>query len=264
MQVDLSASRFLSIHPVMFFLSVVGLLWLGTVVGGRLRRHRERTLSEESSTFKTLESAVLALLGLLLGFTFSMGVSRYDQRKNLEIAEANDIHDVWLRSATLPGAEREALQTLLLRYIPVRLEFLDAGTSRNRINASLSQTTDLQQQIWQASSAYAGAHGDPVSAQLLTDVTAMVNITESRTAAFENRIPVVAWGMLLFISFMASILVGVGIASHSQFLRIILPIVVASALSLTLDLDSPRSGIIRVHQHSLERVQQVMTTGPRP
>lgn len=264
MQVEISASRFLSIHPVMFFLSVVGLLWLGTIVGGRLRRHRERTLSEESSTFKTLESAVLALLGLLLGFTFSMGVSRYDQRKNLEITEANEIHDVWIHSSTLPGAEREALQALLLRYVPVRLDFLDAGTSRARIDASLSKTADLQQQLWRVSSTYAESHSDPVSAQLLSEVTAMVNVTESRTAAFENRIPVVAWGMLLFISFMASILVGVGISSHSQFLRIILPIVVASALSLTLDLDSPRSGIIRVHQHSLERVQQVMLTGPRP
>ncbi len=247
----------------MFFLSVVLLLWAGTVAGGRLRRHRARTLSEDSSTFKTLESAVLALLGLLLGFTFAMGVSRYDQRKNLEIAEANDIHAVWLRSATLPAPAHVALENLLLRYVPVRLEFLDAGTSRTRIDQSLQATADLQWQMWQIASAYGSTHTDAVAAQLLTAVTNMIDVTESRTAAFENRIPIVAWCMLLFISFVASGLVGVGMASHSQLLRLILPIVVAAALSLTLDLDSPRSGVIRVHQRSLERLAESIA-GPRP
>ena len=91
MGVELTASRWISIHPVMFFLGVVLLLWTGTTLGGFFRVRRQHVLADEVSTFKTLEGTVLALLGLLLGFTFSMGVSRYDQRKNLEIAEANDI-----------------------------------------------------------------------------------------------------------------------------------------------------------------------------
>lgn len=70
--------------------------------------------------------------------------------------------------------------------------------------------------------------------------------------------------MLLFISFIASGLVGVGIGTRSQFLRLVLPIVVASALSLTLDLDSPRSGLIRVHQRSLDRVAETVAAGPVP
>ena len=110
---ELSASRFLSIHPVMFFVSVVALLWLGTVAGAHLRVRRQKVLSEETGTFKTLESAVLALLGLLLGFTFAMGVNRYDQRKNLEVAEANDLANAWMRTATIPEPMRSAEQTLM-------------------------------------------------------------------------------------------------------------------------------------------------------
>ncbi len=264
MGIEASASRVLSIHPVMFFLTVVVLLWLGTLVGGQLRKHRVQTLEQESSTFKTLESAVLALLGLLLGFTFSMGVGRYDQRKNLEIAEANYLANAWLRTATLPEPTRSTEQTLMRQYVPFRLQFLSAGTSEPRIEESLQAAAGLQAQMWHDAAAFASSRPDPVSAQYLVAITDLVDISESRTAAFENRIPILAWGMLLFISFIASGLVGVGIGTRSQFLRLVLPVVVASALSLTLDLDSPRSGLIRVHQHSLERVAATVATGPLP
>ena len=248
----------------MFFFAVVALLWAGTLVGGLLRKRRETHLAEETSTFKTLESAVLALLGLLVGFTFSMSVGRYDQRKTLEIAEANALTNVWLRTALLPPAERIAEQALMRQYVPFRLEFLDAGTSKVRIETSLARAGVLQRQMWQVASGYAGAHADPVTAQGLSELLSMVNLSESRTAAFENRIPVLAWCMLLFIALIASILVGVGIGSRSQLLRFVLPIVVAAALSLILDLDSPRSGLIRVHQHSMERVAGAIEHDARP
>ena len=264
MGVGISASRFISIHPVMFFIAVVILLWAGAMLGGFLRTRRQHVLADEVSTFKTLESAVLALLGLLLGFTFSMGVSRYDLRKNLEIAEANDITNMWLRTATLPEPLRSAQQNLIRQYAPVRLEFLSAGTDETRIDASLKQGAALQSRMWGLASSYAAGQSNPVAAQYLQGLTDMIDITETRTAAFENRIPITAWGMLLCIAFAASVLVGVGIGTRSQALRLVLPVVVALALSLTLDLDSPRSGLIRVHQHSLERVAARLANGPLP
>lgn len=254
MHLTISGSRWISIHPVMFFFGVVLLLWGGTLLGAFLRRRRQHALADEVSTFKTLESAVLALLGLLLGFTFSMGVSRYDLRKNLEIAEANDLRVLWFRTGTLPDPLRSTEQSLIRQYVPIRLNFLFDGTSTKRIETTLERTTVLQQAMWRAAEGYATTQRDPVTAQFLASLADTTSVTESRTAAFENRIPVTAWGMLLFVGFAASVLVGVGIGSRSQALRLILPVVVAAALSLTLDLDSPRSGLIRVHQHSLERV----------
>lgn len=264
MGIEISASRLVSIHPVMFFIAVVLLLWAGALLGGYLRIRRQRVLADEVSTFKTLETAVLALLGLLLGFTFSMGVSRYDLRKNLEIVEANDMTNVWLRTAVLPEPLRSAEQNLLRQYAPVRLEFLGAGTNQRRINASLTEGAALQSQMWRLASTYAAGQSNPVTAQYLQGLTDMIDITENRTAAFENRIPIAAWAMLLCIAFAGSILVGVGIGTRSQGLRLVLPVVVALALSLTLDLDSPRSGLIRAHQYSLERVEARIGNGPVP
>ncbi len=264
MGTETSASRYLSIHAFMFFVAITLLLWLATLLGGQLRKRRERTLPEESSTFKTLESAVLALLGLLLGFTFSMGVGRYDQRKNLEIAEANSLANAWLRTSTLPEPLRSQEQQLMRRYVPVRLQFLSAGTSATRIDESLRGADGLQSSMWGIAAHFANSRPDPISAQYLSAVTDMIDISESRTAAFENRIPILAWAMLVFIGCIASVLVGVGVGTRSQLLRLVLPIVVASALSLILDLDSPRSGLIRVHQYSLDRVAARINTGPLP
>ena len=254
----------MSTHPVTFFAFAAALLWAGTLLGSLLRHRRERTLAEETATFKTLEGAVLALLGLLLGFTFSMGVSRFDQRKSLEISEANSLGTTWLRTATLPEPARSAEQALMRAYAPVRVEFLSAGSSKLRIERSLDQTAALQAQMWHLAAAQAQTMRDPVSALFLASLNDSFDATERRTAAFENRIPLTAWEMLLFVSFVGSVLVGVGIGSRSQLLRLVLPIVVAAALAETLDLDSPRSGFIHVHQHSMERVAEQISAGPLP
>lgn len=264
MQTRLYSEGLMGMHPVAFFLLALVLLWAGTLLGSSLRRRRERTFAEETATFKTLEGAVLALLGLLLGFTFAMGVSRYDQRKALEIAEANDLGTTWLRTATLPEPARSAEQALLRAYAPVRLEFLSAGTSRPRIERSLAQAGALQAQMWHIAAVQAQTMRDPVTALFLATLNESFDATERRTAAFENRIPLSAWVMLLFVSFVGSVLVGVGIGSRSQLLRLVLPIVVAAALGETLDLDSPRSGFIHVYQHSMERVAEQISAGPLP
>ncbi|MBV8794983.1 MAG: hypothetical protein JO136_08590, partial [Hyphomicrobiales bacterium] len=49
-----------------------------------------------------VQTAALTLLGLIVGFSFSMAVSRYDQRKNLEEAEANAIGTEYVRTDLMP------------------------------------------------------------------------------------------------------------------------------------------------------------------
>ena len=60
---------------------------------------------EERADFGVVLSATLTLLGLLIGFSFSMAVSRYDQRKNLEEAEANAIGTEYVRADLLPTGD---------------------------------------------------------------------------------------------------------------------------------------------------------------
>ncbi len=245
------------IHPGVFFLAVLVLLYAASWVGSLLRVRRP-AVEQDSASFKTLESATLALMGLLLGFTFSMAVGRYDARKQLEVTEANAIGTAWLRTATLPEPARSMEQGLFRQYMPVRLEFLSSGTSRQAIEASLTRASALQSEMWSTAVAVAQTRPDAVANGFLSSLNDTFDVTESRTAAFENRIPGTAWVLLLLIGCVSSVLVGVGLTSRSRVLRLVLPLVLAAALALTLDLDSPRSGFIHVHQHSLERVAQTV------
>src|SRR4051812_44090189 len=97
--------------PAIFLLTLVALLlaaWLGSWLCRRLsfdEKHRD--------DFSLILTATLPLLGLLIGFSFSMAANRYDMRKNLEEAEANAIGTEYLRADLLPVADRDKVRGLL-------------------------------------------------------------------------------------------------------------------------------------------------------
>jgi hypothetical protein len=249
----------MGIRPSVLFIGTLLLLWLGMVLGSWLRAKHPQ-LAEEESTLTTLQGSVLALLGLLLGFTFSMAVSRYELRRQLAVSEANAIGTTWLRTATLPEPTRTQEQQLLRQYVPVRLQFLGSGHSIKEYQDSLTKTSALQARIWAVASSYASSNPNVIMSLFLSTLNESIDLSEERTAAFENRIPLTAWVLLLFMSFIASVLVGTTTDARSKSLQLVLPFVLAAALSLVLDLDSPRYGFIRMQQPSMERLAQLIST----
>ncbi len=245
-------------HPMLFFPLIVALLFLAGAAGVWLKATRDDAVSAASGSLRTLENAVLGLLGLLLGFSFAMGVSRYDARKQLEVEEANAIGTTWLRTDALDAPTRDLERQVLKDYVRARMGFLSAGTDATAIQKSLTETSDLQNRLWTTGADYVGTHRDAMTALFLSSLNETIDDAEKRTAAFENRIPIAAWVLLLFISASASGLVGMGMSTRSRPLLILLPLVVGAAMTLILDLDSPRSGFVVVNQKSMERVAEEM------
>ena len=93
-------------YPFVFFFFSVVLLWLSAQAGISLRRFRALK-DDERDDFNTVQAATLTLLGLIIGFSFSMAISRYDQRKNYEEAEANAIGTEYVRAGLLPAADAD-------------------------------------------------------------------------------------------------------------------------------------------------------------
>jgi hypothetical protein len=246
----------MGLHPGLFLVGSLFLFWLASVLGSWLRVRHERLIGAEQEAFRTVEAAVLTLTGLLLGFTFSMAVSRYEHRRDLEIQEAVSIGTLWQRSATLAEPTRGEEQRLIREYLPTRVEFLAAGDSMKRLQASLDQTSVLQRRMWAIASDYARSHADSITSLFLAAMGECFSHSEERMAAFENRIPLAAWIILIFVATAANWLVGVDIGSRSLLLRLVLPVVLAAALTLMLDLDSPRYGWIEIQQNSMLRLEQ--------
>src|SRR6266576_1251974 len=111
-------------YPLLVFTVSFVVLWLSTWIGNRVRRRNlEQDVRED---FGVILAATLTLLGLIIGFSFAMATSRYDQRKNLEEAEANAIGTEYVRADLLPAADAAKVRSLLKIYLDQRILFYKA------------------------------------------------------------------------------------------------------------------------------------------
>lgn len=239
----------LNFPTLIFFVSVL-VLWLAARVGARL--HRLRPLKDdERDDFGVVQTAILTLLGLLIGFSFSMAISRYDLRKNYEEAEANAIGTEYVRADFLPAPDAAKVRDQLRRYLDLRILFYrtrDPGELQ-RVN---SDTTQFQAEMWSAVRDPAMAQSTPVIALVVSGMNDVLNSQGYTQAAWWNRIPVSAWGLLLLTAICCNVSVGYGArAALRTRLLIVLPLVVSIAFLLVADIDSPRGGLIRVAPQNL-------------
>src|SRR5271156_316777 len=111
-------------HPIVSFFVWLVLLWGAARLGAWL--HRLRPLSDqERDDFAVVQTATLTLLGLIIGFSFSMATTRYDLRKNYEEAEANAIGTEYVRADLLPEADAAPIRAMLRQYTDLRIQFYD-------------------------------------------------------------------------------------------------------------------------------------------
>lgn len=239
-------------HPIiLFFVSLVLMLvagWIGSTV---LRRRMP--LSDDSrDDFKLVQSATLTLLALVIGFSLSMAVGRYDQRKNYEEEEANAIGTEYLRADLLPGSAASSIRADLARYINLRIDFYQSRDEQ-RIEQINAATASLQSRLWTAVASGAQTQPTPLSALAVAGMNDVINTQGYTQAAWWNRVPLAAWILLLVVGIFSNLLVGYGAENAKGRGRIlmIMPITVSLSFMLIADIDSPRNGIIRVVPQNL-------------
>lgn len=251
-------------HPALFLPAVILLLFAAGRAGLALRQFFPMVLETESrGDLSALQASTLGLLGLLLGFSFSMAVNRYDLRRQLEVDEANAISTTWLRAAALDEPDRTAARKVLRAYVSVRSDFHNANSEPAALNESALRSTQLQTELWKIATSAATLRPDGIRGLFLASVNNTVDLSEKLTAALENRIPGIAWFLLLFMAASASMLTGFTFISRSSVLLAILPVIVGAALTLILDLDTSRAGFVQVKQQSMNRLQQQIDSTPR-
>jgi hypothetical protein len=81
-------------YPTVLFISLLVLLVAAMAIGAFILRHRAPLPEEERDDFSVVQTSTLTLLALLIGFSLSMAVNRYDQRKSLEESEACYRHSI--------------------------------------------------------------------------------------------------------------------------------------------------------------------------
>lgn len=254
---------FLLERPLFLFLVTFLSLWFSTWVGKMLRSGRHELPESIRSDYGTIVGATLTLLGLLIGFTFSMATTRYDLRKSLEEEEANAIGTEYVRVNFFPAADAARLQALLAQYTAQRIRFY---TVRDRAELAKidAGTTSLQNQLWAAVAGAARLQPTPLSALASSGMNDVLNSQGYVQAAWWNRIPLAAWILMFVIAILCNILLGYGARGKEPVLSVIVPLAVALSFFLIGDIDSPRGGVIRVRPQNLYALTESLKPAPPP
>jgi len=239
-------------NPLLMFSLTFLLLWLSELIGMFFRLRRRDLEERAREDFGVVLAATLTLLGLIVGFSFSMAIDRFDQRKNYEEAEANAIGTQYVRADLLPGADAARLRALLREYVDQRVSFYTTRDKAEleRINSNVDR---LQNELWAAVRAPAVAQPTPLLTLAVSGMNDVLNSQGYTRAAWRNRIPVEAWGLMAMIAVCCNLLVGYGgrQVSAKSILLLVLPLVVSISFFLIADIDSPRGGLIRVQPENL-------------
>jgi len=241
--------------PMVFGVLSALALWVAARAGAALHKRSGPTQEGAQEDLGFVVGAILTLLGLLIGFSFSMAISRYDQRKNYEEEEANAIGTEYVRADLLPAAEGTAVRQLLSKYLDQRILWYEAR-DRAKLSAIDAETTRLENQMWAEVKTAAGAQPNQIVAVVVTGMNDVLNRQGYTQAAWWNRIPTTAWALMLLIALFASFLIGYSAHAFSGAMFWILPIAVAVSFTLIADIDSPRGGLILVVPQNLVSLAQ--------
>jgi hypothetical protein len=238
-------------YPIPFFLLSILVLWLSARIGAFLRRKHPLS-DEDREDFSFVQTATLTLLGLIIGFSFSMAIGRYDQRRNYEEAEANAIGTEFVRAGFLPPSDTVRVRTLLRKYLDLRISFFQV-TNRLEHNQIDDDTNKLQADMWDAVQTPALAQPTPISALAAAGMNDVLNSQGYTQAALWNRIPTAAWGLMIAIAICCNVLVGYGGRGNRAkgSILFVLPLFVSITFLLISDIDSPRRGLIHVPPQNL-------------
>lgn len=250
-------------------LIALGIVALLTAAGefGFRRGFRKRELKE---SFRSLMSgtgaAMLGLLALLLGFSLSMAVSRWDVRREVIVNEANAIGTLWLRAGLLEEPLRDDLRGALREYTEARLVLGAFGGDLETLRAARSKSEALHANIWSAvERANRPDRSNAVMSSLITAANEVIDIHEVRLASIMNFLPAHLFLLLVSVAAVAIGFLAWGFGAANQGGRkaiVALGLLIGAVLLLIMDVNRPQRGRINVGVESLERVGKTVAATP--
>ncbi|GAB7524877.1 bestrophin-like domain [Paraburkholderia sp. 2C] len=247
-------------HPAVLFVVLLALFVGAVAFGAHVLRRVAPLPEEDREDFNIVQTSTLTLLALLVGFSLSMAVGRYDQRKNLEESEANAIGTEYARADVANAAVGAKIKAGLVRYTELRLA--DFRTQdRQEVERIDRDTAVVQAELWRLATQVAQEQPTPIGALVVAGMNDVLNSQDYTEAARINHIPLGAWILMIVIAVFGCVVQGYGTKGKLRrgLLITVLPVTVALSLALIADIDSPRAGFIRVQPLDLARLLQSLT-----
>lgn len=229
--------------------------WLG-------KKHNRLAVKANDSSIGVIVGSILALLAFLLAFTFNMAATRYENRRQVLMTEANAIGTTYLRSHLLTSDQRSEIEKLLQKYISLRLEIAKTLKTKEDLIHYIKESELLQDLIWEK--AIIEAHQNPtiITGLFIQSLNDLIDIHSKRIlVGTQNNIPLPIWLGLFSI-----IIVGLSVTGYqsgltgrrNSFITIGLVLAFAVVLTLIADLEHPNKGWLRTTQAPILRFEQMI------
>jgi len=230
------------------FVGIVACILLGRRLGQRaIARHGAAGVPNTSS----LEAAVFALLGLLIAFTFSGALSRFDVRRSQVVDEANAVGTAYLRIDLLPQSAQPLLRDTFRQYVDARINTYRVLPDLAAAQRELVRSQDLQSEIWRQAVVAVRMPESRPEAELLVmpALNQMFDIVTLRVVATQIHPPLIVYGMLIALGLASALLAGyqsAGVMDYDWVHKIGFAGIVALTFYVILDIEYPRLGWVRI------------------
>ena len=238
----------------------IWMLLLGTLavvcacveIGYRVARYRRNhSEDEKEAPVGSMVGATLGLLAFMLAFTFGLAASRFDDRRQVVLAEANAIGTAYLRAAMIPEPMRTESRSLLRDYVDARLE----GVQPGKVEQAIAKSEMLHDRLWSQAVAAAEKDRSPITGLYIQSLNEVIDLHAKRImVALQSRIPGAIWLSLYLLAALAMIAIGYhqGLSKSTRsFVAVALTLAFSATLILVVDLDRPGEGLLRVSQQSM-------------
>jgi len=249
---------------VMSFAVAVAILVAGVI--GYLLAKRWWKSDPNDAPFGVLQASAFGMVGLLLGFSFSLAVARFDQRREVTVREANAIGTTVLRAELLRSPVAGQMRELLREYVEARIEYAAAGTHAGDRVGPGRRSDELQRRMWAL--AVSESHRDPrlpIVALFITSLNETIDLSSEQAAALSATIPPSVLVIVVIVVVIASSLLGANFGRVGRFGWVafaLFAVMFALVIGMILDLDRPQGGLIKVSLEPLQAVQKLLEPAP--
>ncbi len=238
----------------------VAVAMLSDEIGYRSARYRHLHPGEEhGAPVGAMVGATLGLLAFMLAFTFGLAGTRFQDRRQVLLSEANAIGTTYLRAAMLPEPMRTETRNLLREYVDVRLEAVQPG----KLEQSLSRSEELHERLWSQAVAATEKDRSPITGLFIQSLNEVIDLHAKRVmAGLGSRIPAAIWIVLYFLAILSMGAMGYheGLTSKRCSVAVVSMVLAFSAvLFLIADLDRPGQGWFQVDQQSMIDLRKSMS-----
>ena len=245
---------------LILFMGMLTLMKLGSYIGLRVQRNKE---DQENPGNATVLAAVFGLFAFLLAFTFSMSGGRYESRRQSTIKEANAISTAILRADLYAPEERAAFRKDFKSYTLARIKYITSGRDKLAMSRAAASAQIAGKMIWQRATDDAIKAGSLFPANLMIPaLNEMLDAGNSNDYAEKLRVPDPIVILLFALCLVCAFFVGYHSSHKGRFDWVIATgfcLLSALVIFITLDLDRPRAGFIRLntsHQSMTDLIQQ--------